>query len=595
MSNIIGYVVFTDLKGFSKMNEPEMFYEHTIRPLAKNLRKFKYKAEVWNTWGDALVAVFLKGIDAVELMIEYRDYFRKNKLLSLQPRIAGHYGQMLMYNDPLINNRDNVLGDTVNKAARIEPITFPGEIYVSDEFRKHFLEEKDKAPELEKEQYSQVRFTDLKEWPLPKNDGIMHLYRLFHEREEAWNINSLFVKNDNENIDHLFKLLDIEDKIKKAREDKEIVLAKQQKTKKEMREMIDSIFNNNKGMKETNGPMYIALAELYRDIGLYDKAITCIEEAKKWEMPKLLVNENGKIENKYWTSSLDKVTLKPFAENVPTLKLEADILSKKGKYPEAKEILIKILQQNTDDTDALTKLAAQLKREAFQSNDSKEEEMDLEQFKKARNDLLEEALYLYLEAFRREREYYPAINAAYIEKLMKRNNGWHLASYIFNTWKHQTGENWWLDSTLAETQLLLGEFKFCYQRMERAVTKHNPAFFERHATRDQITNFIKLYKEVWDSVPEVEELRFAALLSILLYDPNLIEHYKEKIIGNEDQARDENQVKTAMDDKDALYDIVVANNEQIIEVLKKVFKETADVPNENNKENEEEKSFAHAE
>lgn len=592
MSNIIGYVVFTDLKGFSKMNEPEIFFEHTIRPLAKNLRKFKYKAEVWNTWGDALVAVFLKGIDAVELMIEYRDYFRKNKLLSLQPRIAGHYGQMLMYNDPLINNRDNVLGDTVNKAARIEPITFPGEIYVSDEFKKHFIEEMDKAPELEKESYSQVRFTDLKKWSLPKNDGIMHLYRLFHESEEAWNINSLFIKNDNENIDHLFNLLNIEDKIKKARENKDIVEAKQKNNKEEIQEIIDLAFNikdddqeETKEQKKISGPLYIALAELFRDIGEYKKALICINKAQDWQMDMSINRENKEKENKYWTSSLHGVKLKPFAENIPTLKLKADILSKAGQYERAKEILIKILQQNTYDTDVLTKLAAQLKREAFQPEQSKE----------GRKDLLEEALYLYLEAFRRERDYYPAINASYIEKLLKRSNGWHLASYIFNTWNHKTGENWWLDSTLAETQLLLGEFKFCYQRMERAITKHNPAFFERHATRDQISNFVKFYKVDLNSLPEIEDMRYAALLSILLYDPNLIKDYKEKIMGNEDKAEEENQVIVEKKLVEELYEIVLAKNENMIEVLKDVFKENNNVIKESNKEMEEKTSLVHAE
>lgn len=577
MSNMIGYVVFTDLKGFSKMNEPETFYEHTIRPLAKNLKKYKYKAEVWNTWGDALVAVFVHAIDAVELMIEYRDYFRKNKLLALQPRIAGHYGEMLLYNDPLINNMDNVLGDTVNKAARIEPITFPGEIYVSEEFIKKFIEEKEKAQDSEKERYNQMRFTDLKEWELPKNAGKIHLYRLFHESEEAWNINSLFVKNDEENIDHLFDQLNIGKVIKEAREHSVIVQAKQKNSKEEIDKVIKSHFQIpekndqlnwqvfEKNQNEISGPLYIALAELYKNIGEYKLALNCINNAQKWSTDMSLNDRDDSQKNKPWTSSLGGVTLQPFSRNNSILKLKADILSKDDKYQEAKLILVDLLQQDPTDTEVLTKLAAQLKREAF-NIDTKVKQGEKDEQK----ELLEEALYLYLEAFRRNRDYYSAINASYIESILDKSNGWHLASYIFNTWNHETGRDWWLDSTLAETQLLQGEFQFCYQRMERAVMKHNPPFFERHATRDQISNYIKIVHLRRNKIPTDDKLRHAALLSILLYNPKLVEEYKEKIINNR-----KNQLENIFDDEsEKLYKIIVAKNEELMDVFNDVFGES---------------------
>jgi class 3 adenylate cyclase len=525
MRDIIGYVVFTDLKGFSNMKEPDTFYEYTVRPLAKSLRDHKHKALVWNTWGDALVAVFKKGIDAVELMLEYRDYFRKNKMLSLQPRISGHFGQMLIYNDPLINNMDNVLGDTINTTARIEPITFPGEIYVSDAFYENFTKESEAAsdPEL----YSPVRFTDLKTWSLPKEHGNIHLYRLFHESEESWNINTMFVKNEKENIDSLFEMLNMDVKVKEARKNRHIVHAKTLNSRKEVEDYLNQTFEESLELEEDielNGPLMIALAELYRNIGNYKKARKMIEEAQNWEMNLSYQSEYQKKETKYWTESLQQVSLSPFKHNISTLKLKADVLSKDDDFTAAKDILTNILQQNTNDTDTLNKLAAQLKREAFQENKAEKE----------RNELLKEALYLYLEAFRRDRDYYPAINAAYIDKILGNSNGWHLASYIFNTWKSDTGKDWWLDSTLAETQLLLGEFKFCYNRMERAVMKHAPAFYERHATRDQIEKFIEIYgkkqgvKELVD-----EEKRYALLLSLLLKDPALIKEYKEEILTAE--------------------------------------------------------------
>ena len=624
MNEISGYVVFTDLKGFSNMNEPETFYEHTVRPLAKKIKEYRHKAEVWNTWGDALVAVFKKGTDALELMVEYRDYFRKNKLLGLQPRIAGHYGVMKIYNDPMINNMENVLGETVNTAARIEPITFPGEIYVSAKFYDEIVEEKKKAIDREKERYSQFEFTPLGEWEMAKNYGTINLYRVFHISEESWNINSLFVKNKNENIDILFGSLSIDDKLQEAKKHEKIKEARQLQTKQDVLDHIlenfpklfdedkktlrDDLTRHIKNPSEQNkitGPFLIVMAELFRDIGEYHHAIKCIEAAQEWEM--LAVpegdasssNERKTKESqkkKYWIESMKGVTLFPFKENTSILKLEADIRSKraadnrtkndackKQDSKQAKNILTKLLQHNPNDTDIMTKLAAQLKREAFQiksepikldlnkhdvcewdtcelnscellpretesieldsiepvfaetvSNKKDEEKRKEEKWKT----LLNEAKYLYLEAFRKNRDYYPAINAAYIFKILRDSNGWHLANYIFNTWKHDTGKNWWLDSTLAETQLLLGEFKFCYQRMERAVKKHNPPFFERHATRDQIEMFIGILNED-ESVKDLslDEQRYAALLSILLQDPLFItvESKKDILEASEDQ------------------------------------------------------------
>ncbi|MGG1254166.1 hypothetical protein ABE205_11530 [Brevibacillus agri] len=61
-----GYIIFSDLKGFSKLSEPELrtFYKDVMSELATHLRPFIERAAVWNTWGDAFVAVFENGRDA---------------------------------------------------------------------------------------------------------------------------------------------------------------------------------------------------------------------------------------------------------------------------------------------------------------------------------------------------------------------------------------------------------------------------------------------------------------------------------------------------------------------------------------------------
>ncbi|MBO1514347.1 tetratricopeptide repeat-containing protein [Metabacillus bambusae] len=464
MRDFNGFIIFADLKGFSSMGiEGFESFEYTLRPLSHELSEYKTKARVWNTWGDALVAVFKDGIDAVNLMITYRDFFRKNRSLQLEPRIAGHHGNMLIFNDPMLNNTENVIGKSVNTAARIEPITFPGEIYVSEDFKRMFIEEKDGAKL--KDPYYEFGFHDLLEWDLPKNHGIIHLYRLFHIKEEAWNINELFIKKQNKTLDDLFSQLDVNAEIKAANKAPIISQLKQMNSKEEVLNHLNGHLEINK-IDQQSGPQLIAFARVYIDIGEYEQAIKLIEEAQKWR--KVIK---------------DQIEIFPLKENPDILKLKAHCLSKNKKYVDAKKILYGLLQSNPEDNDTICSLAAQLKREAFTNKDD-EFHLDTE--------MLTESLHLYLEAFRKQGDYYPAINAAYIQKILGHSDGWHLSSYIFNTWSEDTGKDWWIDSTLAETQLLLGEFKFAYNRMTRAIAQHKPKFFEKHATKDQIESYIEI-------------------------------------------------------------------------------------------------------
>ena len=58
------------------MNEQEFknFYEHYLKLLVESIRSYKDKAIVWNTWGDAFIALFENGEDAVSLMLEYQNF-----------------------------------------------------------------------------------------------------------------------------------------------------------------------------------------------------------------------------------------------------------------------------------------------------------------------------------------------------------------------------------------------------------------------------------------------------------------------------------------------------------------------------------------
>ena len=70
------YIVFTDLKGFSKLSEPEIkiFYNEILQELAEKIIHLKKDALVWNTWGDALVAIFEDEAKVIELIFSYTFY-----------------------------------------------------------------------------------------------------------------------------------------------------------------------------------------------------------------------------------------------------------------------------------------------------------------------------------------------------------------------------------------------------------------------------------------------------------------------------------------------------------------------------------------
>ena len=101
-----GFIIFSDLKGFSKLTEPEirLFYGSLMPALAKTVIPYKDKAKALNTWGDAIVAIFENGQVAVDFALNYRDFFRglNFEALGMQqllPRIACHFGEFEVFDD----------------------------------------------------------------------------------------------------------------------------------------------------------------------------------------------------------------------------------------------------------------------------------------------------------------------------------------------------------------------------------------------------------------------------------------------------------------------------------------------------------------
>jgi class 3 adenylate cyclase len=134
-------LLFSDLVGFSTLKEEQIpsYIDEFLRPLAENLNNTRNTPIFRNMWGDALYFVFEDPVSAARYALELRDFVKNrdrqkgNLPGNLNIRIGLHAGPVFSAKEPVLN-RINYFGTHVNQAARIEPITSPGNVYASEQF-----------------------------------------------------------------------------------------------------------------------------------------------------------------------------------------------------------------------------------------------------------------------------------------------------------------------------------------------------------------------------------------------------------------------------------------------------------------------------
>jgi class 3 adenylate cyclase/tetratricopeptide (TPR) repeat protein len=134
-------ILFADAVGFSKLTEEEVprFVQHFLGAIAQLSETFREKIIAKNTWGDGLYFVFsdidLAGQFALALadLIASTKWEEKGLRAGLSLRIALHAGPVYEFDDPITGTR-TYSGTHVSRAARIEPITPPGQVYASESF-----------------------------------------------------------------------------------------------------------------------------------------------------------------------------------------------------------------------------------------------------------------------------------------------------------------------------------------------------------------------------------------------------------------------------------------------------------------------------
>jgi class 3 adenylate cyclase len=134
-------ILFADMVGYSKLPEEQVpaYVKGFLKGVSETLLASAVEPLYKNTWGDAICLAFDDPVEAADCAISLRDMVRRTDWSrlslprSLSVRIGLHAGPVYCVREPLLG-RLNVFGFHVNQAARIEPITSPGNVYASESF-----------------------------------------------------------------------------------------------------------------------------------------------------------------------------------------------------------------------------------------------------------------------------------------------------------------------------------------------------------------------------------------------------------------------------------------------------------------------------
>jgi class 3 adenylate cyclase len=134
-------MLFADAVGFSKLTEEQIpgFVQQYLGAVATLMARSPHAPVMKNTWGDGLYSVFANVHDAGEFaldlcaLVNRMDWTAHGLPDHLSLRIALHAGPVYACTNPVTGQPD-YLGTHVSRAARIEPVTPPGQVYASHAF-----------------------------------------------------------------------------------------------------------------------------------------------------------------------------------------------------------------------------------------------------------------------------------------------------------------------------------------------------------------------------------------------------------------------------------------------------------------------------
>lgn len=171
-------MLFGDVRGFSKLTESQIpaFVTHILGAIGEVLARYGDRVLYRNTWGDGLFVVLSDAPVAARCALELQaamaaiDFDACGLPDTLALRLGGHFGPVFETTDPVLH-LTNYFGAHVSRTARIEPVTPPGEVYVTEQFAARLA--------LEPNAYACDYVGQI---PAAKSYGTMRMYHLHAPR-----------------------------------------------------------------------------------------------------------------------------------------------------------------------------------------------------------------------------------------------------------------------------------------------------------------------------------------------------------------------------------------------------------------------------
>ncbi|HEY2968299.1 MAG TPA: adenylate/guanylate cyclase domain-containing protein [Casimicrobiaceae bacterium] len=168
-------MLFADFAGYSRLHDEfaPLFQQRFLEIGARQIEATTVKPLEAKTWGDSLYMVFESPREGAEFALGFLasmlsvDWRATGLPDESQIRVALHAGPVFRSFDPVMR-RNGHFGSSVTRAARIEPVTPPGMVYVSEAFAATLAASGERAYALEY----------VGRLPLAKNYGESRIYRL---------------------------------------------------------------------------------------------------------------------------------------------------------------------------------------------------------------------------------------------------------------------------------------------------------------------------------------------------------------------------------------------------------------------------------
>jgi len=140
-NRVIRSVLFGDFKGFSRLRDEhiKLFLATVMQPVAEVLDRYAEHVIVRNTWGDGLFVVMDDAVNGARCALDLQERLHSVDLVAaglpadMGLRLGGHTAPLVPVYDPVLR-APMVMGRGLTRAARIEPRTPTGEVYVTAAF-----------------------------------------------------------------------------------------------------------------------------------------------------------------------------------------------------------------------------------------------------------------------------------------------------------------------------------------------------------------------------------------------------------------------------------------------------------------------------